>query len=375
MDRRREIEKYFSWLPPPSTVITVKTTDNRSHKLEKVVKLRTINQLESEGRKQENYRLRNLFRESYPKEKELFNTPPHRDVSSIELRQGDKRDRYREESVQTLETPTLRREETTKVERIQGAENGIDKLTEELIESRTLFEVYPDVDSTDKLPTRKDSGSEHYRIGRQAVDVGKLMKSRKKSELNPSQKFLSFSFQNDASYDAGINDESIESMSDLGAVYLKRLDPEALENKDQQQTSTAEHLKDKKENGHGKSEQNEEKFKTGLKKEQKTASEKISTDGRITEELDKEGVLQNEADKSEAPVVRRKSVFIQDDINSEPLDVQEILNRKKSTASFKEKFLSLSVEKQVDHRVSNKTVPNPMTPHGGFYAKRISNRK
>ena len=375
MDRRREIEKYFSWLPPPSTVITVKTTDNRSHKLEKVVKLRTINQLESEGRKQENYRLRNLFRESYPKEKELFNTPPHRDVSSIELRQGDKRDRYREESVQTLETPTLRREETTKVERIQGAENGIDKLTEELIESRTLFEVYPDVDSTDKLPTRKDSGSEHYRIGRQAVDVGKLMKSRKKSELNPSQKFLSFSFQNDASYDAGINDESIESMSDLGAVYLKRLDPEALEKKDQQQTSTAEHLKDKKENGHGKSEQNEEKFKTGLKKEQKTASEKISTDGRITEELDKEGVLQNEADKSEAPVARRKSVFIQDDINSEPLDVQEILNRKKSTASFKEKFLSLSVEKQVDHRVSNKTVPNPMTPHGGFYAKRISNRK
>ena len=258
MDRKREIESYFSWVPPPSTVIIIRDAENQSIKLERSEKLRTDGRLLNETRKEiKQARHRSgdisLCNGNHLKEKEEAGPHAHSDISSIDVKQGYEEDGYNNEQANPDEAPELILEERIEAASMQVAESGIDidVLIDEQAESIVVTEDNPSSGLPAQEPTRKCSDSEYYRVGREAVDVSNLMKSRKKSEFNPSQKFLSFSLQNDGDFDEEDNEGSV---SDLGAVYLKRLDPDKVEKLSQRERIKAENIKEKKEKKKRKSE-------------------------------------------------------------------------------------------------------------------------
>ena len=373
MEGKNDIGTHFSWIPPPSTVITIRSKIKQCQKSKNCGISNRDGEVANEERIERNkarFQPRNSrFRnENHLKEKEKASYILNRNDNSIDSRQECQEGRCNISSEKQEEPVEMIFEEAIQPQSVQVAESRIDLFIKEQSESSSISEDYSNCSWSSQVHRRKESGSEYYQIGKEVVDVGDMIKSRKKSEYNPSQKFLSLSFQN-----GGGSDEKsfIENMHELqGAVHLRRLDPDKLEQSEQQsdlkncnEQHKATNEKKMKKLGKG----GEEKKTKDLKRKKAEVNCGLSIEKEIAQ---KNGMERNEASRS-----RKKSTFIQEDINNEPIDVQEILNRKKSTASFREKFLSMSFETNDNEENGEDTLKSPKASRGGLYAKRVSSKK
>lgn len=382
MRKGREIEGHFSWIPPPLTVIKLKEKYNRFEKWERSpatnrpndAKFRREENVVDEAKQVENARERLGERNE---ERFKSNGDAYQDEMDADCRESQC---HQELIKHGNGTEKCIIEEEVRSEWVPMPESGFEFSFPEDFndddhdgvngahgEEEEEEEGKMGANRDMKLSFRKKSGSEHYRIGRKAVNVDDLMKSRKISEIHPSQKFLSFSFQN--------NDEMVnEGTSDAGVMYLKRLDEEKANGLSECGEEKEWNKSEKKKQ---KDKRNKEMRKMAKREHKKKKLQQINSNGSVKmnggrnesiivveeagnfEDIQKEGMIAN----------RKKHVFTQEDINSEPIDVDDVLNRKKSTTSYKEKFLSISFER------SENMVKEEVTPRGGLYGKTIGHRR
>ena len=371
MSGKNDIQTQFSWIPPPSTVVTIrrKTKISQKSKNSEISKHNgeVANEEKIEHSKARFQSRNSYFRnENHLKEKDSYSC--NGDGSSIDSQQEFQGERCKSSSEKQDEPVELIFEEAIQPQSVQVAESRMDFFIEEQSESNSITEDYSNGSWLSEVPSRKESSSEYYQIGKEVVNVGDMMKSRKKSEYNPSQKFLSLSFQNSGDSDEKGFTENIHEPQ--GAVHLKRLDPDKLEKSEQRCN-----LKDC--DGQHKAVNEKKMKKLGKGGEEKQRNDLKRKKAEINNELiiEKDIVQKNDLEGHETSSSRKKSTFLQEDISIEPIDVQEILNRKKSTASFREKFLSMSFENNDNEENGEVNLESPRASRGGLYAKRISSKK
>lgn len=364
MNAEREIARHFSWIPPPLTVMRVTEKAFRNQKSKKP---NQRGRLADERIRYEDIASNETRRKFKDKNREIYNENNYREINDMSKNIDAKHENAGKqgETKQGVDEPMIC-EEVISVESINLAEMAPDIFDEENI-SEEEEEVRNS--NGNEMPIgaqiRKESNSEHYQIEGKAINVDNLMRSRKKSEFNPSQKFLSFSFQNDGN--------EYDEISKNGAMYLKRINSDELkEGADRYGKEKGESSKSNKKVKEKKEERKyvKKEEKSGRKEEK--VNDKRRKNGVVLKHngiaLEEDHLLKQE-EKRNMNAKRRKSVFTHEEIGSEPVDVNDIMNRRKSTASYKEKFLSMSFE-------GNDGNSTPYTSkHGGLYAKRIADVK
>eukprot|EP00794_Sanderia_malayensis_P010121 gene10121-11155_t len=218
-----------------------------------------------------------------------------------------------------------------------------------------------------------------------SFNVEHVLASRKISQFNPSQKFLSFSYQSDQSQN-GDDYEGSFSKGD-GAVYAKRLPSPIgkLENGGQKKSNNyvieqrrdgaaIKKQKNNKSKGKGKS--------VALLKERPIESE-IQTKEVVGVQESNNPTYQNQhvsqsiSEEREFPgPSKRKSVFEMNELQDEAIDINDLLSRKISQESQNDNFVSISYESPLPVRKSNVLAStNPSSGrhvmHGGMYARKI----
>ena len=386
MNRQREIENHFSWLPPPATVIKLRDKNSWPQNSKQNDKFGSLEQLANHERTFNPRKEANHWpssRESpQDKNEEGRNAArPNGDrlIDGVMQEEEKKRHKYTSELEKPKESPKLIVEEEVELKSVKNAESAIFLFADEELDTAEEDHNCPDSGHALQVSTRKFSGSEHYHVGKNEVDVDNLMRSRKKSEFHPSQKFLSLSFQNYGEID---EEDGDENANDAGAVYLKRLDPGKFEKQNQNNKARKDKKKEKEkipesEKEKRKMEKREEKQRKEFEKQQRRESKRKNREERKNNNLFVEGdkTQGNSFDGNKMVwEIRKKSVFTSEDIDRGPVDVEEILNRKKSTASHKEKFLSMSFEKHDHFEDGKRSTSPPLNSRGGLYAKRIANK-
>ena len=188
---------------------------------------------------------------------------------------------------------------------------------------------------------RRKSVFAFQNIGKNAVDVENMLKSRKESESNPSSKFLTMSFQNNEE-----NGDKGDTVQD-GVMYAKTVKPKECMQSGSQATKIEErqqlHL---------------------LSSDSWQTKATIDNKDSVESEIDPNSLTWR---KLANDFARRKSVFAFDNIGKTAVDVEQMLkSRKESEDGPSSKFLTMSFQNSEGGENEGDTVPD-----GVMYAKTV----
>ena len=253
-----------------------------------------------------------------------------------------------------------------------------DRGTERDRESEPTAEQQQNEIINDRVSGKKESVIINEHVGRKEVNLERVFASRKISQLNPSPKFLTLSYQRD-SIDANDN----PSLDD-GAMYARRIN-QSNEGNNEDSSRLPEGKQAAKDQR--RSSKNKSKKKKAAKKldavNEESKNDQVVT-GRKTEASNPgDGVI--DIDRKDSNVVddtartnnralKKKSVFEMREIeDDEQVDVSEVMKRKPSDPNY-EKIVSVSYEAE---RVRKNNVLSPQTQkrnRGGMYAKKVARK-
>ena len=364
MANRRELDSLFSWVPPRSTVVNVSPRGSplsrtRTHSNKPRGRLHTA--INSPKQTEMGRKRRTAANLSPP--------GPFREVSNSKLIDENSDDGIYE----TLDLARNNRmgvvdEDLLKEEKINEAESGLEMwfemiklLDEEHPKENGLnrdglhatpnhiessgYETNTNSITMKKLAeefARRKSVFAFQNIGKNAVDVESMLKSRKESESNPSSKFLTMSFQNNEE-----NGDKGDTVQD-GVMYAKNVKPKERMQPGSQATKTEQ--------------QQQQNLLSHDDWQTKAKQDDIDS---VKSETDPTSLTWKKLTNDFA---RRKSVFAFDNIGKTAVDVEKMLkSRKGSEDSPSSKFLTMSFQNSEGGENEGDTVQD-----GVMYAKTVT---
>eukprot|EP00795_Rhopilema_esculentum_P006031 gene6031-11405_t len=331
MCTNREIDRLFEWTPPPSTVVRLKSKNQvfikAAYEMPSSPPSKRPESLNVDGIRKS--ALRDKNKEGMKEKGSNSGSNRSRNGSEFDKICDTKTGISRTESI-AVKPPSFFHEEIIEKTEVKKVEGGNNAYLEAL---GLLDETSLEGDSTRKM-THDSTVFVDERVGKKPVDVNSLMKSRKKSEFNPTPKFLSLSYQN------GIEDNA--SDAGKGALYAKRFYHD--EETDKHKVLKTSRVGSKK--------------KGFLFKKRRDPTPSLQPVGSTNEVDSDQGMETNSINP------RRKSVYLQEDIREQPVDIDDLFTRKKSRENRHDQFVSICYEstERMGERARS----------GGLYAKKLS---
>ena len=331
MCTNREIDRLFGWTPPPSTVVKLKS------KNQIVIEAAYEIPGSPPSKRPESWKVDGIIKNAFrDKNKADMKEKEHNSVSNRSRnRSGFDKIRDTKTGISRTESIAAKPPSSFHEEIIEKTEvNQVERGNNAYLEALGLLDETALEDASTKKTSHDSTVYVDERVGKKPVDVNSLMKSRKKSEFNPTPKFLSLSYQNDM--------EDITSDAGKGALYAKRFyhDDET----DNDKVLRTSRVGSKKKG-----------FLFKKRRDPAASLQPVSS----TNEVDSDQGMETNSINP-----RRKSVYLQEDVREQPVDIDDLFKRKQSRENRHDQFVSISYEstERMGERARS----------GGLYAKKVS---